>query len=226
MSKHPVVIIFLLFISLSVSGQERETDLGAMFSVQLNKELSRFLELSFEGEARLLTNNNSGFDRLSGDIGLEYTILPGLKAGAFYSHIYLYNSDFLYENRHRYYANFSYKYDVNRKITLAWRTRFQGTTRDENRGEYKTNPKYVLRNRVEIEYAILGTPFKPYFSCEATNSLNDPLGNEIYRLRFQGGITWRLDRTTYLEFFVRANEYLVDEDPRVVSIGIGYKKNF
>jgi hypothetical protein len=218
------VFIVLFFISFSVLGQERETDLGAIFTARLNKDLNRFFGLSFEQEVRLLTNN-TGFDRSKSGLGVDYTIIKGLKAGVFYNYIYMYNSDFLYESRHRYYANLSYKYGVNRKLTLTWRARFQGTYRDENRGEYKINPKYVLRNRLEAEYNILGTRWKPYLSAEATNSLNDPLGNEIYKLRFQGGTSWRLDRTTYLEFYLRADEYLVGQDSRVISIGVGYKKN-
>jgi len=223
-SKYSIFIV-LLFISFSLLGQERETDLGAIFSVRLNKDLNRFFGLSFEEEIRLLTNN-AGFDRLKSDIGIDYTIVKGLKVGVFYNYIYVYNSDFLYESRHRYYANLSYKYGVNRKLTLTWRTRLQATYRDETRGEYKINPKYVLRNRLEAEYNILGTRWKPYLSAEATNTLNDPLGNEIYKLRFQGGTSFRLDRTTYLEFYLRADEYLTGQDPRVISIGVGCKKNF
>ena len=223
-SKYSIFIV-LLFFSFPLLGQERETDLGAIFSVRLNKDLNRFFGLSFEEEIRLLTNN-AGFDRLKSDIGIDYTIVKGLKVGVFYNYIYVYNSDFLYESRHRYYANLSYKYGVNRKLTLTWRTRLQATYRDETRGEYKINPKYVLRNRLEAEYNILGTRWKPYLSAEATNTLNDPLGNEIYKLRFQGGTSFRLDRTTYLEFYLRADEYLTGQDPRVISIGVGCKKNF
>ena len=225
MSKYSSIFIVLLFISLSALGQERETDMGAIFTVRLNKDLNRFFGLSFEEEVRLLTEN-TGFDRLMSDVGIDYTIVKGLKAGVFYSYIYLYNNNFLYEGRHRYYANLSYKYGANRKLTLTWRTRFQGTYRDENRGEYKINPKYILRNKLEAEYNILGTRWKPYLSAEVTNTLNDPLGNEIYKLRFQGGTSWRLDRTAYLEFYLRADEYLTGQDPRVISIGMGYKKNF
>lgn len=225
MSKYSVFIV-LLFVSLSVFAQERETDVGGIFSLQLNKDLTPRLELSYEAELRLLSNN-TGFERATSSIGAEYTIISKkLKAGVFYNYMYVYNSSFRYESRHRYYANLSYKQKISRKVTLSWRSRFQGTYRDENRGEYKINPKYVLRNRLEAEYSISGSRWKPYFSVEATNSLNDPLRNEIYKLRFQGGTSWRLDRTTYLEFYLRADEYLVGEDPRVISVGVGCKKNF
>jgi len=222
--KHPVFIVLLLF-SLPLSGQVRETDIGGIFSVQLNKDLNKRTSISFEEEVRLLSNN-TGFERSTSGVGIEYNIIKKLKAGVFYNFMYMYNNNFLYEIRHRYYVNLSYKQKINRKISLTGRTRFQGTNRDETRGEYKTNPKYVLRNKLEADYNIPGSRWEPYFSVEATNSLNDPLGNEINRLRFQGGTGWRLNKTTYLEFFVRWDEYSVMPDPRVVSIGVGYIAKF
>ena len=224
MSKY-LSVILLLFISLSIFGQERETDFGAAFSVQLNKDILRYWGISFENEARLKSNYTE-LERLTSGIGIDYKIVKGLKAGVSYNFLYLYNSSFRYECRHRYSAHLSYKYDLSRKWTLSWRTRFQSTYRDEDRGEYRINPKYVLRNRLKAEYNILGTPFKTYLSAEAANLLNDPLGNEIYKLRFEGGTSWRLDRTNTLEFFLRVDESLVWPDPRMISIGIGYNKNF
>ena len=216
--------IVFLFFAVVLSAQKRETDFGSLFSVELQKGLGQKFDVSVQEELRLLTNNN-GFDRLSSTVGVDYAIISKkLKAGLYYSYLYAYNSKHYYENRHRYYFSLTYKESFGR-YTLSWRARVQGTNQDENRGEYKINPKYVLRNKLEIEYLIRGIPWKPYFFAEATNTLNDPLGNEIYKLRFQGGVKWRLDRTNYLEFFVRWNEYLVMPEPRVVSIGIGYKKN-
>ena len=219
------VFIVLLLLSLPLLGQERETDAGGIFSVQLNKDLNKRTSISLDEEVRLLSNN-TGFERFTSGVGIEYNIIKKLKAGVFYNFMYMYNNNFLYEIRHRYYVNLSYKQKIDRKISLTLRTRFQGTNRDETRGEYKTNPKYVLRNKLEADYNIPGSRWNPCFSVEATNSLNDPLGNEIYRLRFQGGTTWRLDRTTYLEFFVRWDEYTVMPDPRVVWIGVGYIAKF
>ena len=229
MLKHSVskysVFILLLFVSSSVWGQDRETDLGAILSAEFSKKLNRHFELSLEQELRLLTNN-AGFSRSTSSVGMDYTIVKGLKTGVYYNYMYLYNSNFLYESRHRYHANLSYRHRVNRNLSLALRTRFQGTYRDENRGEYKINPKYVLRNRLKAEYNLRGTGWKPYLSTEVTNTLNDPLGNEIYKLRFQGGTSWRWDKRTSLDFYVRADEYLPREDARVISIGVGYNRNF
>ena len=216
--------ILLFCFSVVVFAQERETDLGAAFSIQLQKSLGRKVEISLEEELRLL-NNNANFDRLASTVGADYSIIDKkLKVGVYYCYLYMYNSDFFYENRHRYYLSLNYKEHFG-KYTVSWRGRLQGTSRDECRGEYKINPKYVLRNRLQVEYSIFGSPWKPYISAETTNSLNDPLGNEIYKLRFQGGTSWRMDRRSYLEFFLRLDEYIAGNDPRVFSIGVGYKRN-
>ena len=217
-------IVFFLFSGVLLA-QERETDIGSMLSLELGKKLGRKFEVSLTEDIRLLANNN-GFDRWASTVGADYSIISKkLKAGLSYSYLYLSNSDYYYESRHRYFFSLIYKESFG-KYTVSWRGRVQGTLRDENTGQYKINPKYIWRNKLEIDYSIPGSPWKPYFFTETSNTLNDPLGNEIYKIRFQGGATWRLDRTTYLEFYLRWNEYLIMPDPRVVIIGIGYKKSF
>ena len=216
--------IILLFFSLVLFAQEKETDFGSIFSIDLKKRLGERFDVSLGEEIRLLTNDNV-FSRWTSNAGVDYAIIrKKLKAGVYYSHLYLYNSNHYYENRHRCHFSLIYKESFG-KYTVSWRGRVQGTLRDENRGDYKINPKYVLRNKLEVEYLIRGSRWSPYLFTETTNTLNDPLGNEIYKIRFQGGSSWRLDRTTYLEFFLRWNEYLTMPNPNIMSIGVGYKKN-
>jgi hypothetical protein len=206
----------------SFAQSEQETNVGAIVSVELDKGLSRFFSLSMEEEVRLV-DNAIGFDRSVTGLGIDYALFDKkLKLGAYYAFIYLYNGDRLFEPRHRYYFNLSYKETVN-SFTLSWRGRVQGTYRDENRGEYKINPKYMMKNRLQVEYAIFGSPWKPFASCELSNELNNPLGNELTRIRYQGGTAWRLNRTDYLDFFVRYDHYTDRREPQVFSVGVGYK---
>ena len=217
------LLFFLLIPALSFSQSERETNVGASLSVDLEKDLSRSLSLGFEEEVRLV-DNNIGFDRSVTSLGLDYSLFnKRVKLGAYYAFIYLYNNDYLYEPRHRYYFNVSYKQPIN-SFTLSWRGRLQGTYRDESRGEYKINPKYVMKNKFEVDYNVWGSPWKPFVSCDLSTTLNDPVaGNELMRMRLQGGVSWRIDRTTYLDFFVRHDKYFADNDPNLWAIGITYK---
>ena len=217
--------IVLLFFSAALLAQERKTDFGSAFSVELKKRFGGKFDISLEEELRLSTNNNGGFDRWTNTVGVDYLIIRRkLKAGMYYCYYRMYNSNNYYENRNRYYLILQYRETFGR-YTVTWRGRLQGTNRNEERGEYRINPKNVLRNKFEIEYSIPGSPYNPYFFTETTNTINDPFGNEIYKLRFQGGVVKRLERTADLELFFRWNEYLVMPDPRVMVIGIGYRKS-
>ena len=221
-----ILLAFALLLPvLSWAQGEQEMDFGASLAFELQKQLRDKLSLSLEEELRLATNN-TGFERNMLSVGLDYQLLVDrLKVGAYYCHIYLYNNKQYYENRHRYYLSLSYKQPLDEYFTLSWRGRFQGTYRDENRGEYRINPKYVLRNKVDLEYRIFGSPWKPSVSVDFSNSMNDPTGNELYRIRYQAGVNWRLNRTDSMDFFLRMDHYLVnvDDDPNVLSIGVSYK---
>lgn len=221
-----IKILFFLFLFPGLLlAQETETDFGAIFSLEGEKGLYRDLSLSFEEEIRLITNSNA-FDRSVTSVGLDYPFLDKrLKVGLYYALIYLHNNDQYYEFRHRYYFNVSFRETVD-QFTFSWRGRLQGTNRDEDRGRYKINPKYVMKNRFEVEYSIWGKPWKPFFSCDLSSELNDPMGNDLTRIRFQGGTSWRLNRTDYVNFYLRWDEYLVDNDPRVISLGVGFRRKF
>jgi len=219
------LVILLFFLPISAFAQvERETDLGGTFAIELEKDFMRNLSLSFEEEVRLVTNS-IGFDRNMATLGLNYSFLKKrFKVGLAYCNIHLYNdSKHYYENRHRYYATLSYKQPLG-DFTLSWRGRLQGTYRDENRGEYKINPKYVLRNKIDLDYTIFGSPWKPFVSADFSNTTNDPMGDYLYRIRYQSGVNWRINRTESMEFFLRFDHYLADEDPHVFAIGVSFKK--
>jgi hypothetical protein len=221
--------LFFLFILLSFASfaqSQREMDAGASFTFAVEKDLSRFLTLAMDEEIRIV-DNNTGFDRNVTSLGLDCSLFDRkVKIGAYYAFIYLYNNDFLYEPRHRYYLNLSYK-ETFEPFIFSWRGRLQGTYRDENRGDYKINPKYVMKNKFEAAYMIWGSPWRPYLSCDLSTSLNNPLLEyELLRIRYESGVNWRLDRTTYMEFFLRWDEYLSDTDAHKLSIGVAYKMKF
>lgn len=210
----------LLLIALPAAAQgERSTGYGASMAVEVSKDIGRFFSVSAEEELRLISRPN-GFERNVTSFGLDYAVFDRrLKFGLYYAFIYLYNNDQLYEPRHRSYFNISYK-ETCEPFTFSWRGRVQGTTRDECRGRYKTNPKYGMKNRLQVEYTLWGSPWKPFVSCDLSNDLNNPAGNALTRFRYQGGVTWRLNRTDYLEFFGRYDQYTDAREENVLSLGV------
>ncbi|MDR1668301.1 MAG: DUF2490 domain-containing protein [Bacteroidales bacterium] len=222
---HKCLFLLLSLLSLS-SFAQTPTGFGTFLSVEAEKELSRFFSLTGEEEIRLL-DNSIGFDRSVTSLGIDYAFFDRkAKIGVYYAFLYLYNNDHFFESRHRYYFNLSYR-EVVGPFTLSWRGRLQGTVRNENRGEYKMNPKYVMKNKLEAAFMIWGSPWKPYLACDFSTSLNDPVrGCELRRLRFQGGANYRLNRTMYMDFFLRCDEYPTGDDPRMLSLGIACKMKF
>jgi hypothetical protein len=219
-------LLLVLIPVLASSQAKRDTKEGMSLSVVAEKDLQRNLSLHVEEEIRLQTNR-IGFDRTVSAAGLDYSLLGRkVKIGVYYAFIYLYNNDYWFEPRHRFYLNLSYRESME-PFTVSWRLRAQETVRDEKRGSYRVNPRYAIKNRLEVEYTIWGKPWKPFLSCDLSNNLNDPETRyDFVRLRFQGGVNWRLNRTESLDIFLRWDEYLKADDPRVVSLGISYKVKF
>jgi hypothetical protein len=219
---------FLLFLCTVFSWAQspKEIRSGVSLSMEIEKDLNRFFSLTGEEEVRLI-DNNTDFDRTVTSLGIDYALFNRkVKIGAYYAFLYLYNNDYFFEPRHRYYFNLSYK-ETFGSLILSWRGRIQGTYRNERLGEYKINPKYVMKNKWEVAYLLWGSPWKPYFSCDLSTNLNDPVrGYELTRVRFEGGATWRLNRTDYVGFFLRLDEYPVGDEPQIASIGASYKIKF
>jgi hypothetical protein len=210
---------------LPLRAQQQETNCGLSLSVEIEKSLNRFFDLKLEEEVRLL-DNEAHFDRSTTAAGIDYSLFGRkLKLGVYYAFLYLYNNDRYFEPRHRYYFNVSYK-ETLEQFTFSWRGRAQGTYRDESTGEYKINPKYVMKNKFQVDYAIWGRPWTPFISCDFYSSLNNPAGNYLTRLRYQAGVSWRLNRTDYLDFFVRYDHELDRRDPKSIFLGASYKMKY
>ena len=218
-------LLLLLLVPLPVLSQsDKESRLGTMMAIEVEKELSRKFSVVIEEEVRLV-DNRIGFDRSVTTLGFDYTFLnQKAKIGANYAYIYLYNSNYLFEQRHRFYLNISYK-EIVAPFTFSWRGRLQSTYRDENIDSYKINPKYIMKNKLEVAYTIWGSPWKPFLSCDFSTMLNEPAtaGYELTRIRFMGGVNWRLNRTTYLELFMRYDKEMDRREPDVFSLGVCYK---
>ncbi|MDR1683797.1 MAG: DUF2490 domain-containing protein [Candidatus Symbiothrix sp.] len=215
------LIIGFLLLSVSLLAQS-PVRYGGSLSGSVEKSLNRFFDLKVEDEVRFL-DNSIGFERNITTLGLDYSLLNRkLKIGTYYAFLYLYNNDRLFEARHRYYFNLSYKESID-QWTFSWRGRWQFTHRDENHDEYKINPKQVLKNKFQIEYSILGKPWEPFISCDLYNDLNNPKGNYLTRIRYQGGATWRLNQTDYMDFFARYDHYLDAREPAILSFGLGWR---
>lgn len=213
------MLLLCCFLPLTAGA---ETYMGGSLSASIEKKLNNYFDINLDDEVRF-AGNPIGFERNATTVGLDYSLLSRkLKMGGYYTFLYLYNDKHFFEMRHRYYFNLSYK-ETFERWTFSWRGRWQITHHDENRGQYKINPKQVLKNKFEIDYSIWGRPWKPFISCDLYNDLNNPEGNYLTHIRYQAGTAWRLNRTDYIDFFARYDQYMDRRKPGVISLGVGWK---
>ena len=216
----PILVgCILALFPVALFGQTN--DVGGIGAINVSKDLGRFMTASASQELRF-NQNYMNFDRSLTSVGLDYTLISKLlKAEAEYDFIYQNQIDY-FEFRHRAALGLSgtmKSYSFNFKL----RTKVQSTWRDETRGDYKFNPKYVWRNKLECSYTIFGSPVKPFASAEVFCPLNSSHGFYMDGYRATVGARYRTSAHVTWEFMLRCDQEIQQANPkRVFYTGVGW----
>lgn len=221
--------IFHILLLVSVTWfvpamlQAQTHDVGAIASMSLSKDFG-LLDAKLEQEFRVDHNLNL-FDRSLTSLGLSYTIIPKLlKAQADYDFIYRREKEY-FEFRHRSSAALEASVTYN-SFEFEYRTRGQAVWRDESRGDYKFNPRYIWRNKLECNYKIFGSPARPYASAEVFTPINSTHGFYLDGYRFTVGLKYRVSKRTTMQFHLRYDQEVQQADPKSIlygGVGWNYK---
>lgn len=225
MKKIAYIFLFFLFC-ISPNTYAQLDDAGGIGSVSVSKEFGKITELSLEQELRFYKGLSS-LNRSSTSIGADFTIVRRLlKAEVDYVLMYRREDIGQYEYRHRLTAGFVVQQRYNRFI-FKLRTRGQATLRNENRGDYKYNPKYVWRNRLQIDYNIRKSPFRPYVSAEIFCPINTNYGFFMDSYRLVAGTKYSLSKQSELDFQIRFDQEIQVANPQnILYGGIGWSYSF
>lgn len=213
-----IALLCLGGLVLSLSAVAQTSDFGTIGSVAISKDFGRFWSAKAEQELRF-NQNSTLYNRSMTTIGVDYTILRKvLKAGLDYDFMHLNRLEY-FEFRHRVSTSLTAKLDLH-SWGLEWRTKAQATLRDETRGDYNYNPKYVWRNQIELNYTIFGSPFKPYLSAEIFCPLQSKHG--FYMDGFRGilGLKYRVSQRNSLDFRLRFDQDLQQANPQSMLYGV------
>ncbi len=221
-----VFVCLCVFLFSSQQLKAQTSDFAGNVGYEVSKKIARSWDITLWQELRF-NENMTNYCRFETTLGGHYSFLhKKAKAGVSYSFLNRENNDHYYENRSRFAAQLSYKESF-RKVKLSWRGKFQSTYRDENRGDYKVNPKNYLRNRFQLDYKIVNSRFEPRLSFEFFYLLNGPEGNRIDELRTTLGFDYVLTRRASLEVFLRMDNEIQMKDPaNVLMLGVFYKYSF
>lgn len=213
----PAHILLLIVLLLPVGLFSQISDIGGIGSVNLSADIGPSLNASLSQEVRF-NQNFSNFDRAVTTLGVDYTLIRKLlKVGVDYDFM-CYNQINFFEIRHR----ASLALEGQQKLDdfgFKLRTKMQSTWRDETLGDYKFNPKYVWRNKLECTYSIFGSPVKPFLSGEIFCPLNSPHGFFMNGYRIIGGAKYRTSERTTLEFLLRYDQDIQQANPKSILYG-------
>lgn len=219
-----ILIALLMCIGTPFYGTEKDQDMETLWEVELSKKFKKSIEISLGEELRTRDFVNE-INRLSTTVGIVYNHpqFKQLKVGGEYNFLNYFEYNKFEENRHRIALHIQYKYSY-AGFDFSFRSRFQSTFRDETRGDYKVNPKYIWRNRIGIAYNIYGTPYEPYFNFEISNPVRNTTGNQINRLRYRVGCEYRFNKKQAFDLFFRCTQEINEKNAmNTYSIGLGYK---
>lgn len=219
-------ILFFTASLLTIHTLSAQDDLGSSLSADITKRIIPGLNLSLEEDFRL-RDNLSEVDRFSTTLELSYKPWKFLKLGGAYNLINYNHETKGWEVRHRYYFFATGSYRINR-FTVSLRERFQSTYRvGVKETSKRANPKLYLRSRLEVEYDIRNCKFEPFASVELYNTLNDPQGNKMNKLKYTAGSKYKLNKRNSLQLYYRYINFKDDDEGNGKHmIGLGYSYKF
>lgn len=219
-----ILVLFFVWSFLPSNLAAQTSDMGAIGSVSVSKDFGAKWDAKLEQEFRF-NNNLASFDRSLTSIGVNYTIIRKLLTAEM-------NYDFIQQRQNEYFElrhRSSVALSIQKKISafeLEFRTRGQAIWRDESHGDYKYNPKYVWRNKLECAYTIFGSPIKPFISAEMFCPLNSAYGFYLDGIRATTGLKYRINQRTSMSFLVRYDQDIQQANPKSAfygGIGWNYK---
>lgn len=98
-------------------------------------------------------------------------------------------------------------------------------TRERN-GKTGKSETY-LRSRLKVEYDIRRSAFEPFASIEWYNTLNNPQGNNMDRLKYIIGSSYKLNKKNALQLYYRYVNFTDDDESNGKQmLGLGYTHKF
>lgn len=217
------IIMILLSLALPVVAQDK---LENSFYIELSKKVFPKFTIALEEDFRLRDNFNE-IDRFSTTLAISYQICKQLKAGGAYNLINYNHPSKGWETRHRYFFYLTGSKKIHR-LTLSLRERFQSTYRVHVKETAKrANPKLYLRSRLKAEYDIRRSVFEPFAAIELYNTLNDPQGNRMDRLKYLIGSNYKFNKQNIIQLYYRYTNFTDDDEANGKQmIGIGFTHKF
>jgi len=219
-----ILLIMIMVIVPALSGPGMYGQSGIRFtgSGDLSFKIGKKLDAEVGQELRV-TGKFSSLERSETSAGLSWRFNKYLKAGGGYVFIYQNRYEDGWEKRNRFYFQMTGQYKPGRFI-FSLRERFQATQRvGVEATSTRANPKMYIRSRAMCEYDIKKSAFSPYVSAEYYVTLNDPVKNDLTKIRYTIGTNFRINEKNSLNLYFRYVSEKEDDDIEGSNfIGLSY----
>lgn len=245
MKKKIYMAVALLLLPLT-NLLAQSDDFGIWTSAEVQKKLGNHWSAGIEAEFRT-QDGLSDVERWAGTVDVGYKFNDYLKADAAYTYIYRHVesrttskgnvvSDY-WSPRHRF--SFALTGSVKwSRLEFSLRERYQITHRTEQTaskydgddGSQKADEvvagktRSLLRSRLQVEWDIKKSRFKPYVSCELFNLINDDWSLDKTRLTI--GTAYKFNKKHSLDVYYRYQDQSDDDESNGHVIGVAYKFKF
>lgn len=222
---YSILFIFCIFIGCSSAIRAQNPDLRIRLYGELQKEITRKIDVNFKYEHRL-NKYITSFDKAFFEPSLSYSLNNNIRFGASYRMGL--NQNNLYkrkiQNRTSAYAQYRFEFD---DFRLRIRSILQYGFDDLSILNDFLNNKLVTRNSIQIDYNWFGTKFKPYSKYEFFIHLNHPQGTIINQQRLSFGTNYDINNTFSLKtFYMFENEMNIVNPLNIHILGAGIDYSF
>lgn len=226
---HIGMFALLMALSLPSLAQQRVANLGVVVDAEYSTPIIGDVTIAVEEELRFKSYGGFHLDRWLNEMSLEAPLnIPmlgkRLHLGGQLGYQRHFDDEQYYDNRFRWGVNLSY-YETFRRFKFTYRTRLLCTYRDERTGDYRVNPKWYWRNKLQASYQMPGSRFKYTLASELFWKLHpEARYSFVDQLRTTLTVNYRLSRRQYLSAFFRMdNDLQVKEPMDTFFLGVGYE---
>ena len=196
-------------------------DFGIWTQASIDKKIAKKTILNGQIQGRL-SENSTAFTRLSFGLGLTYKINKSFRLSV--GSVFIRRSENpgeLLSNRHRLYADLTYRKNFNR-LVLNYRVRFQSQQTDIYSSEMGMYPDYFLRNKVSLKYD-WNLFLSPFISEELFIPTNNLTEVNLSRSRSIAGMEYHLNKRNDLQIYFLYQRDLYNKPvSNLYTLGLGY----
>lgn len=190
--------VFLLLFTISTISFSQEKDFGIWIGTEVQKKLTKKIDLEFSGNLRTL-NNSTRIDQEFIEAGLQYKLNKILSLSGSYRLINNYENDSRYHFRHKLFMDLKASVPI-QNLDISGRLKIQRTTRMYIEEADDEIAQYTGRIKLKADYNFKSFPVDPYAFAEIFVPLSDYNSLEISKTRLSAGVKLKVTNHSGLDF--------------------------